>query len=1129
MSRQQFAESDQIHHVYGVDATALKLNLTAQRGRLREGEFSVLKGLDVIHPGRLAPDGGRKPIDEHPSDLHADGVSFARGIGWQGSTSVFFAAHFGVSKSNTEGGATYTETGGTLGDFELFDAGLNDEIAVGEIVTCTQGTGDEDFVGLIAIVVEVATDRVRLDRSWTGADSNGANLSLTFFPAPVDRPVYYVLAPQAFDVSFAFPTLRIMKSPTTLAQDGAWPSDMVGATLTINSDARFGDTETFRIDSISTVLGTDDTLVLNKWSANYRSDDAVVGDKFSITYQATQDKRGIWVTDGQTIYLLSQGTYVKYLKDTGWSSGADWYPTRIASNLVMFCHEEQAPRIVRLDAVATTETTVTTASLAGMLEPRRPLSSESQTEGDSAVNKSWGAQKDTAGGGDLVNGGVYRVRVRAVNLNDNAESRFVDAWDHTDLDNLAISAPGTNGHIDIHSHKHFGDCEDGSTERRVDPPLFHERWTHIEIWRTVDAGTTYWLERRIEVTTLFNEYEDSGSPLGPFDVLLGAKYTYPLLAEDSDFNQTTCTLSDAALVAAGTQASSADLAYGYAPPICQQAASLAGVTFCFGKASADAVDPTAYAYGNAGWDIGYVHADKEVGPYERWEWDTGDFWYQFEAGDILNVTYADGNGVIGDYLIVSKDDVTGTLTLDTSIGSTVTTIHGSIKRGYSIPWQRIEDDETFWYSRTDTFAPESFSPLFTKTLSSTGDTFRRAVNVGNYVCVLMKQGVHLIYMGGLLGITPVVDTISAVGFGTPWKNSVAVYGDIVFWATRNGAMMMAVTNDVDNSGHRGRIQPLGGAERPIQQWFIDAYDAGMTVDAVVDSHNQAVRFRRHDYTTTNSLYEGVQYGMVTGMWTQLDDDSGVVYASSDFADETEDSEDVTYSITPEGNPFIINDYSNSHPYDGLLVADNLATYTVTTTRITSTGDFNDAMEGDIIRFASTSDTSIDGAVRRITGASNNQIVFEEVVGLDTDKANHSFTIGVSPFAMRSAPIHGNYRGRTKTLDGITIVASPGPRQTVERGGGSDDWPDPPTGMFTVKGYENLAPSATKTATNDVGIFDEDDVDKVDSDRESTLELDGRSFEIEISLNQPRNDFRIDRIDVSLDEVGDESQDVSTTS
>lgn len=1067
-----------------------QLDLTSDRSRLRDPYASVVKGVDVIHAGRFAIEGGRANLG---MTSKPGGIVSADDSAKQGISTIAFKCVTIQANSTIDDGA-YDDAGDVLGDKLLINSIAFSAADEGRVIILYNNAGTQTpFAVMDVIKTYVDTSHLLL------TNGVGQDIADVHYRLYDDKGIIVIDDSNGGDMDPQYNTLytRIVRTPNYFSEYGGWDSECVDGYVTINGDARRSDAKACRVVAVATSINANDTLLCFPARAE------VVPSKITVTYRKEHDKRGVIASDGRNVWLAQNGAFAKYL-DMGSGVTGIWKPCQISDQLMLLSNPKYPSRILRLeDGVITT--TSGNESLAGLIPPCKPINVETQGDDDANTNKSWVASADTTGG-LMDTASSYRVMVRAVNLVDGAESIFVPVYDAADNDDqdIAIGGSGDTGQLRVWTNKYLGSLVPTSAATPVcEPSPYHSRWSHIEIWRTTNAGALYYLERRVEIDAMPNEGETTSTDL-----------TAPLLAVTANGTQT-CEASDAVLPGMGPTMTVTDLVSGWPPPICQQAVSLAGITICGGAADESPVMPTAYMYGNVVIDATYTTGTQKVGNEEVLKWLASHYYYKLMDGDEFVCTQADGNGVVGVYSIASQDVSNGAILLDSDIGSTCTTVNGYIRRAITLSdWPVIDDDETIWYSRTDANAPESFSYSRTLTLSRTGDTFRAMVNVSQYVLVVMAEAVHLIYLSGS---SLAVRTVASTGRGTPWADSVVAYGSIACWATPYGPVMMSASSDANSEGNFASIQPLDGANNAMRAWFFEAYENGENIDAGFDTLNRAVRFRRHIDTNT---FQVAQVSMETGRWTLLDDDNGVAYARSTYAGSTALEAARLYSVTVEGQILAVNDYGTSGRYDGSTVTGTLSGYAVTTTSITKAGVFNTAMAGDVIRFYSTATPSLDEVARVIRTATANAITFDTVTGL-TAVATTTFAIGAVRMDVRFPPIASGDQN-VMTLRGLTVIATPGPRA------GTGDWPDPPDDVVTVRSYQDYGDDPADTNLNEIPVFDSDDVGYVSEDRVSAVDAEGRAIEIGILCVTPKTDLRIEAVNARVEGDEDIIVDSSTT-
>lgn len=891
--------------------------------------------------------------------------------------------------------------------------------------------------------------------------------------------------------------LTRIKNPETGGSPGAWPAEVVGQEIVFHGDNRSisaSSTKRVKITSRSTIGFTDDTI---NWTAQTPGVDINPGTKFYIVYPKLIDLRGIWLTNGARFFLVRDGTGNIYLDISDITTGGDkWHLARIHNHLLLAVCPKFAPRIIRLDSpnLGTTGVFSNDSQLAGLIPPIRPPSLEIP---GITTPPTIEMGVDSTAGGLLELNRNYRVKVRAVNLEDNAESEFVQARSASGVDYVTTGSIAPNSLLVKIVPYAF----------RVPPT--HRRWTHLELWRTTAGGTIYYLENRVEIARYGGpEWYNLGENAP--NTYLGSGPTSYLLQ-----------MSDATLTALPILVPE-DLTAGGLPPVCRRVVSLKGITVCGGRAT------VAYSPSFAGsFDQRDFHTlqGKYTDSTKLFTVNGTNLFTNLTVAvsDSLVVTFGGTGGTaVGTYTILSKVNA-NTLELTSSAGADTTdfTCHAYIKRAVGVPYPFIQSDEDIWYSRTDILAPESF-PKRTLRLSNIGDTFRTLVVVGNYAVVIMDRGVHLLFLrlrNTLSGASIYdldKDTVSTDGEGTPWEDSVVVWKDRVFWASSEGPRMLAVSNEPGDTGRRGQIELL--AKDHIHQWFRDAFDNGYTIDSGIDLLNQCIRWRRKE---SSNVYQVCQFSVLTGLWTLLDDDNGVFYTLSSRADASSPAAPLLYSVTEAAEVFQVNHRTAVHPYDGKTVQEVTGvTWTITTTSLTKTGVFAGIMKGDVVRFRS-GNAAVNGISRVIRTASVNSITFDAVSGL---ASGDEFIIGAVRFRMKWAPLSGDKKSSTVTLESLRINALPGPRC------GSGSFPNPPTSTFQAKIYEDYSTTpVTQPAAATVGIFATSTAAKQTEDRMIPVVGQGNALELEIECLDARTDFRLEQIQATIKEELEEIVDASTAS
>ena len=876
----------------------------------------------------------------------------------------------------------------------------------------------------------------------------------------------------------------------------AWPAEMVDALFFENEDGRIGEIQKGRILDIVTTTEIDDTIRVRPVGLlTLTASDANEDYKLTSVYIAERDLRGVLATNGRKFWIIQSGSAQQVL-DLGSDDflGLTWDMARIHPHLIMLTHPKYAPRILRLDAELGNTTVATNESLAGLITPTKPEFEEYPGE---QIKTSWAMAATTggnitglaAGDGGASEEAKCRIKVRGVNLEDNAESEFVDVYaGQTLLDYLSVAEGNLVYVFNYRIPQTTGVQKDWS-------PPFHERWTHLEVWRTTALGVDYFLEKRVTIIDQQNEWASADGNI--VEVLI----TQDVTAPGTNGDLQTCALSDEDLTGL-PQMLRADRNSGRTPPICQRVASLEGVTICGGKADAGYTNPVAY--GSAFRSIAYKWTTTTTsifvdsgGPFTN---------YVYRPGDLFEVTASDGNVLgLGRYPITAKTD-TNTIVVPTLPGTTVSIVSGHILRPFEIEWSRIESDEEIWHSRTDKFAPESFT-TDKIIMSQIGDVFKSFTNVGRYIAVLYRSGVHLLHRAGL--------TLekTTVGFnqGTPWADSVVATEETVLWAHPDGIRTMKVFQDINERGNRAEIKDFGTAI--TRSWFREAFDNDWDIDSGVDELNGCVRWRRKE---DSNGYQVLQFSLRTQKFTLLDDDNGVAYAKTAKAETEETTVSHLYSVDSSGAAFRVNYQGTEDAYPDVTVDDVLDdTYQFSGVRIMKQGAFLASMLGDTVRFYSDTE-SVDEVSRVITGATVDEIRFDEVTEL---AEGDRFVVGAVRFKVKHPVIMGTSPSTIKTVEGVRVHAHPGPRNT------KGDWPDTVPGKISVRSYDNFNDVPFDEKANEITVFEDDADGKTDQDRISALDGQGRAIEIEVEQVGARSDFRIELVEVRVREETSEIGDV----
>jgi hypothetical protein len=645
----------------------------------------------------------------------------------------------------------------------------------------------------------------------------------------------------------------VVKSGELYDLQGPWLAECENSVFSVNASRRQEETITEVVRRVEAYAQERDALVLKSVSLGSGEETA------SIVCTQTVDRRGFIASNGRKFWLQQGGIYTLLL-DLGSDDflGEVWKGALIASNRLMLVSPKFAPRILHLRRDGSTPLSeLGDEILAGCVSPQKPFGVEVFDETQSRFdNPSWlGAIRAGSIDGDLTVGSSLRVLVRCVNLDDNLVSKFVPvltAENSTFPTTVETSSPGLTFTISqagqaltVFTSVNQDDITEGW------PPIIHGRTTHIEVWRTQSSqSSAFYLESRIEIGDL-----ERGEDVAP-RVLLADRALLNSLTHTSggEAKGLPIRLSDTDVQSLPI-ATETVLNSGGLPPVCRDVVSLNGVTFCFGQASADRVNPVLYAKNFFGENGKYTSAtglfegtDEAVNYFDTYDFQVGDQLVVIEPGSDPDTGIGIPRGV---YDIEERSTINAVLIDDLLVpsGEVPERVGYYIRRPHVIEWPHIQSDEDVWYSRTDAFEPENFLSRILR-LSETGDIFRRVIPIGNYLAVLMDQGVHLIYMDG---ITPLVDTIALAGAGTPWPDSAFVFENVLYWASSQGARRMTVSNQPDEQGHRARLFLDGRLE--FLNFFREAELNGDTVDAGIDTKNGTMRFRRRspDSVTAGSL------------------------------------------------------------------------------------------------------------------------------------------------------------------------------------------------------------------------------------------------------------------------------------
>lgn len=1059
-------QGDELLHIHDLSDPAVKVDVTKDRALLREPEVSEYIGYDILRRGVFRPERGRKPIG---ASLPIADQPIVSAIGLSDLSSVVQNKRY---LSVTTGLGIRADAGET-GDYVS---------ATGVIDSVPSGNYDFTEGDVCAIYSPISHRGVYPVLS---RDTGVGTITIKSGIAPDASVTFDIIYNTPIAERLLRGTDNVVKTPALYAKEGPWTAEQAVEVTVSNSDERAAGESIGFSPTISTRYQTDDSI------------DATDGDfyKIQIISEPESSLRGILMTNGRKFWLLQGGSF-KLLMDLGSDDllGETWRSARIARNRLLLVNSKYAPRVLHLNAeeLSVGETSGD-ETLAGCIIPAKPIDIE-PPDPDLNDAPSWLGKNDVIPNGGLTVSTRYKVKVRGVNLEDGLESQFVQVHEASGTDpSLPTGSSGNRENITIQPTDNNAITIYTSVRgsNGVFPPPIHSRITHIEVWRstasgdlTTDAPDIYYLESRMEIATLVanEKFDDNEFPL--FDPTPRG-VSYPVQIADSIIPNFPIMTSE-------------DLLAGGLPPICRDVVSLQGVTFCFGKADASIVKPILEAG-----DYLRLNTVDHTTSSPKSRISGGNLFanYTFVSGDKFRILHGGRNATTGETVPIGDFDISSKINnnvieLTTSISSVLTgggTLIGQIIRPFTIEWPRILSDEEVWYSRTDLFAPESF-PVRVKTLSRSGDIFRRAVKVSNYVAVIMDRGVHLTRIEGT---EVIVDEVSSSAEGTPWPDSVVVVGTAVLWATQQGVKVLIASPDKDIEGRRAKISPIG--EDRFRSWFEDAFNSGENIDAGVDETNGCVRFRRAIITSTGTHYQVLQYNFRNDAFVFLDDDSGFIYAGAVNAESLTDNSIKLYSVSATGNAFEVNYEEPSHPYDDFTLSGTLdSKYIISPTSLThrSKSVFTPKMAGDVIRFNSGVEY-----VRTILSATARKITF---AAINTLGIGDTFSIAAVRTRVRFAPLRGKFLGSVKTIDKVHIKARKGSKHVA--------------GSLMIKSFNDLRDTPAQVKA--LEIFDPDDTGKTTENEVSSIEGQGASVELQVETSDPRVDYEIKQLGVHVREESD---------
>lgn len=1102
----------------------LLLDMSSSPWALKDGQASILLGLDVVAIKAYQPDRGRKSIGvsipeaDRPitsvipvnaEALVAEDVFFFNSL--QNDTVLrnhSIILPFSVNTTTGNVAVTYTKATGVItatGAFVLNSIAYNrrsdDKVMVNE---------PEEIRGLYEILSDSGDgDTITIQANLGASDGNST----------VTGVVGHITQGRGlFSVSLVVSgvnRLSLIKTVEEYERSGPWTTDFLNIPILLDEDKQNIGTSSSKavVTSLHTYVQVNDTVLFPDATTNFDGRPT----KVHFIVNKKRNLQGTIVSNGRKFWLQKSGVYTEIM-DLGndMFKGAVWRGTRIANNRLLLVTPGFAPRVYHLSK----DTPVTSdETLAGMIAPRQP--NETATSED-LENISWLTHVlptgENTGPGSLTEGNI-QVLVRLINLVDEVGSDFVvapisddtklDPTSPADPDGLVSGGTDEDGPAGDKLSVAVGTNDSASVIAQINagfnkfPPI-HNRSTYLEVWRTLSgASRTYFLEKRI----LVGEKDFNTTFPNVFRIPVGSLFNPRPTAGTAGRSNAPITFKNEDLLRLPVLTRNDRLAV-LNPPICKDVVSIGGVTFCFGRANDTVTEPTIKVKGF--YTLGASYADDTgqlgvgISMLDNYTWVVGDEFVVTRS----HASTAQGFLENGAYPIASKQDNSNLVLASGLVGGDLGSIGvpwqilGYIQRDITIPWTKIKDDEEVWFSRTDRFAPENFLPRILE-LSRIGDIFRRATKVGRYIVIIMDQGVHLLF--NIQG-TILKDTVSDTGKGTPWADSVVQIGNQVLWANTEGIQSMSVFSDINNQGVRASIQTFGG--QGLGKWFKDAFDLGYNVDAGVDTLNNTIRFRRSE---GNNKFQTLQISLRTNRITLLDDDNGSFYVRSRFADTTVKKSEALYSVdSVTGAFFEVNDDSDTYHYANSTVQATLNNdYVVTPTTIShaTMRVFESDMVGEIIRFRMPS----GDVLRTITKATSDTLTFDRVPDLQGTEGV-AFLIGATRVQWKWAHLRGTSPNQVKKIRSVTVRAVSGKRGM-------------PTTPLVIRGYKDFV--ETLVDTSNMSVFNEGDSGKVSSDRASSLQVDGHALELELENLETRNDFKLEHLEVIVEEERDTNMDQET--
>ncbi len=690
--------------------------------------------------------------------------------------------------------------------------------------------------------------------------------------------------------------------------------------------------------------------------------------EFVITYREFYDKRGIWVSDGQSFWLLHNGQYTKYLNlgDDSGTLGTEWRGSQISPTVFMFVAENQLPRVIQLGALPAAESTAhgiipgseppvrggvtevgETEYLAGLVPPdtevlqeRNALDFEKEQFAELTVSESMSSSVTGVTKANETGPASYRLKARVVDDATGAASAFVDCYDrgnslvtHRFTARLFVTFnQAASEDILLVPPSNLGAPE-------TELPIKTARATHIEFWRTTSLGIDYFLELRKSLVWPITTFETGRSVPNYSTMVSRDPVVWGVLG-----------MSDDELIF-GDVLDRRLRQTGGLPPACRDVISIQAMTICGGAGTQP---------------VSYVQEGKHV------------IWPRLSSDE--EIVHSE-IGVEGATLV-----------------------------------------ESFYYGAGDSSRDPDL-----RRLSRAGDTFQAFTVAGDVALAVMRHGAHVIRR---VGDSVETQALAERGAGTPWAKTVLSIGDVAMWATTNGLRIYNPTAN-DGAGVLSLIQyeemsdwfaealregmdvEAGFDERRGTLHFRRSLGGEFVDGSVYNLKFKAWSLMEDDngFRYVSSTHADATAKEAAALYS-IGTDGSVFEVNYEGTTHPYDGHAVQGTIGSEfrattalGSPLPNQIHSNVQE------------------RLT----FDRIMAGDIVRFRSSTQPVLDGLTRKIVWSDAARIAFDRLPAPFED--GDEFIIGAVPFRARWHPVTGAFSGNVKTLEALEVVARPGPRHS----------------------------------------------------------------------------------------------------